>query len=367
MHYYQIIINKRVPYPVLTYKSEEVLVIGTIVEVALRKKLVHGVVVKLENEQGILDPKKITEISNIYPYKFSELQMKFHNIFSYNTFNDIHNTLDGFLQPLLQLNQKQTESLRSIDTSLIYNINNQKQPTQYIISPHIVLRIRDIIRISIDGYYKSFSKTSSTIVHTILILFPEKKLLESVKLELDELGLLPDEILSQQIQIQMAVFYGDKAKSSRDATMNLLLDQTTSKPTVNVIFGTRSSLFLPYTHIDDIILVDEANSMYIQEQNGLYFDARDVTVIMSQVFGAQLNFVSRVPSIRLHNMYQKEDFEKSIIKDVEMGIKTLKTQITRSSAKHDKYKLISDDVLRMIMPNQDGMEKVWVEDGETEV
>jgi primosomal protein N' len=341
MNYYQIIVNKKVPYQVLTYKSEEIIEIGQVVCVLLRKKLVHGLVVSSIEEGLIQTPSKITEISEIVPYKFSDKQISLLKTFSFNTFNDIHNTLDAFLSPILSLNQVQTKQLRSIYKPQKESIKPTNKEIKYIISPHIVLRIRDIIRISI---------LEAGSPQTILILAPEKKLIESLFPELQQL------ILSENVNVEMKLFYGDKSKSSRDAIMSVL---DSDNKTHTIIFGTRSSLFLPFKSLTSILLLDEANSLHIQEQNGLYFDAREIAYMLSEVFSASLYFISRVPSIRLHSLYNSKDIENYLVKDTQIDTKRLKLSVSRSNGKTNKYRLFSDSVLGIITGNEQVEDKVF--------
>jgi primosomal protein N' len=192
---------------------------------------------------------------------------------------------------------------------------------------------------------------------TILILAPEKKLIESLFPELQQL------ILSENVNVEMKLFYGDKSKSSRDAIMSVL---DSDNKTHTIIFGTRSSLFLPFKSLTSILLLDEANSLHIQEQNGLYFDAREIAYMLSEVFSASLYFISRVPSIRLHSLYNSKDIENYLLKDTQIDTKRLKLSVSRSNGKTNKYRLFSDSVLGIITGNEQVEDKVF-EGGDEEV
>jgi primosomal protein N' len=353
MNYYQIIVNKKVPYQVLTYKSEETIEIGQVVCVLLRKKLVHGLVVSSIEEDLVQTPTKITEISEIVPYRFSDKQISLLKTFSFNTFNDIHNTLDAFLSPILSLNQVQTKQLRNIGKTQKESIKPTNKEIKYVISPHIVLRIRDIIRISM---------LEAGSPQTILILAPEKKLIESLQTDLKEL-LVVEEMADKSYHYDIKTFYGDKSKSSRDAIMSVL---DSDIKTHTIIFGTRSSLFLPFKSLTSILLLDEANSLHIQEQNGLYFDAREIAYMLSEVFSVSLYFISRVPSIRLHSLYNSKDIENYLLKDTQIDTKRLKLSVSRSNGKTNKYRLFSDSVLGIITANEQVEDKVF-EGGDEEV
>ena len=65
-----------------------------------------------------------------------------------------------------------------------------------------------------------------------------------------------------------------------------------------VYFTTRSGLFLPFINISAIFVVDESNSMYIQDQGGLYFDTRESAYLLASQFSSDLYYQSNFPSVR---------------------------------------------------------------------
>ena len=74
---------------------------------------------------------------------------------------------------------------------------------------------------------------------------------------------------------------------------------------INLYFTTKAGLFLPFETLDEVYLIDESNSMYIQDQNSFYYDAREIVYFLAQVHKAQLYIVSSFESVRMFN-YKKE-------------------------------------------------------------
>jgi primosomal protein N' len=141
--------------------------------------------------------------------------------------------------------------------------------------------------------------------------------------------------------IEIFSYSGDVSASSKKTVRNLLIDQ---KPDLKVIFATRSGLFLPFTDLQEIILVDEGNSFYIQEQNGVYYDARDAAFFLSMIFKVSLNFISTLPSSRLYEMYLKKFSDTSLMwKSIDTQ-KPLKIKITERNNKIDDFDLFSSAV-----------------------
>jgi hypothetical protein len=122
-------------------------------------------------------------------------------------------------------------------------------------------------------------------------------------------------------------------------------------PRLQIILSTRSGLFLPFTALNDIILVDEGNSMYIQDQNSLYYDTREAIFLISKAFNANISFISTLPSIRLYNMYNKEALEQQLINNQAIAQKPRRIKITKYDKKSSKYDLFGYEIEQML----DGM------------
>jgi hypothetical protein len=84
------------------------------------------------------------------------------------------------------------------------------------------------------------------------------------------------------------------------------------KFTINLVCATRSGIFLPFLKLDNIYLLEENSTFYIQEQNGLYFDARDMLFLIHSKYCSKLTFISSLPSVRLYNFYQNHDIQKHL-------------------------------------------------------
>jgi primosomal protein N' len=360
MHFYTVLINKKIPSIRLTYKSEVVIEKGTLVAVLLRKNEVYGVIMSEIPEATIADPDKISVIKRVLPYIFNEQQIRLQNIISYNTFNSPNVVLDAFINPILSLTQKDfklLEQKETIASPLAMTKVREHKSIEYYLDTEVVLRIINIIRISILGYLKGFNNTSNVNTQNhinILILFPEKKYLEKIYKEMVE-STFEVEFLADNTSINITTFTGDKTKSNRQSIYNILdlNEQSKSKSQINIILATRSGLFLPIDTLRDLLVIDESNSMYIQEQNSLYFDARELAFILSEVYGSNLHFISRVPSIRLHSFYPQTILDNYLTSNEVEIAKPLKIKITGQNRKIDKYKLISDSVLKLVQKNND--------------
>jgi primosomal protein N' len=148
----------------------------------------------------------------------------------------------------------------------------------------------------------------------------------------------PDRILNQ--------VQNDNSNNNTNQTSLKVNNYTT--PRLQIILSTRSGLFLPFTTLTDIILVDEGNSMYIQDQNSLYYDTREAIFLIAKAFNANISFISPLPSIRLYNMYDKQALEKEMNTNQAIAQKPRKIKITRFDKKSSKYDLFGYEIEQML-------------------
>ncbi|MEM1312231.1 MAG: hypothetical protein AAGF07_02090, partial [Patescibacteria group bacterium] len=135
----------------------------------------------------------------------------------------------------------------------------------------------------------------------LLLIFPEKKYLEKI---LEEVISNHDFQSALKDKINIHMYAGDTNKKSKEAVWNLINFNNDTKK-LKIVFTTRVGLFLPFVNLNNIVLVDESNSMYIQDQNSVYFDTRVAAFLLAQAYQAKLTFLSSLPSIRLYNFYPK--------------------------------------------------------------
>jgi len=351
MYFYEVLLNQKIPSEVLTYKSELDIVKGSLVKVPLRNKGCFGVILGQLNDNNF-DSEKTKIISETFPYIFTSDQLKLIKIIAQNTFNSINIVLDAFLQPLKLLTKKdwlilQDQFLVNNSGSDANTTNNTQQPEnalnraftgkpQFYIEKDILVRIIYIIRsqININTQKHLFNQE-------VLVVFPEKKLLDKILSALKENSEF-NELVSKH-NLQILNFSGDVSAKSKICVKELVLTESENY-NQKIIFTTRSGLFLPFKNLGQIIVIDEANTFYIQEQNSLYYDARDLAFLTASTFRAGLAFVSTLPSSRLHNFYSKESLGVSLYVSIKNLQKPLKLQLSHRNSKNDNYQLFSDQV-----------------------
>ncbi len=77
---------------------------------------------------------------------------------------------------------------------------------------------------------------------------------------------------------------------------------------INVIIGARSSLFLPFKNLG-IIIVDEEHDQSFKQDEGVIYNARDMAIARANFENIPINLVTAVPSIETYaNIKKKKIF-----------------------------------------------------------
>ncbi|MBC7406629.1 MAG: hypothetical protein H7230_04135 [Candidatus Parcubacteria bacterium] len=372
-HFYQILLATNIPSPILTYKlsdsesnptlsSSRTLSQGQLVSVPVRGRVVHGVVLESLKRIDInYDIDKIQSIETVYSYILPEASLKTIRIFNLATFNNAGLILETILHAYLSLADKHQKSVleyhqqiqqipptpfikgekREADLKAYKTATpSQDKPVSvlgnYDFDISIPSRIMYLIRI--HSQMSNFTSPNPT----ILIICPEVKMLTRLYTD-----------LSTQIQpadnLEIHQYTSSVNQANRNLILNILTDwnhfehkklskkalssnsnkQVNSDtsligskvPKLKVILCTRAGLFLPFGQLERVILVDEANAMYYQDSNSLYFDTRELVLWVQRSYHCYLDFVSLFPSIRLRSFGNKP---------------SLDTSTTKVSAKHSK-------------------------------
>ena len=283
MYYYHVLVDTFVPFDLLTYSSETELAVGQLVRVGVRKREVLGIIIQAsQNDSEFSD--KIKPVVQTMPFVFASESLKFLSLFSYNTFNNKHAVCDALCTPLRNLNAKDWSTVTLPTSKQALHNTNITTPVFYR-EKETWVRIKYIIR----------SLISQPGSRQIAIICPEKSIVKKIIAQLHQ----------EFADVSIHQYSGDKSKSSRATVTALMTQDSTAK--LQIIIGTRATVFLPFSHLTALLMIDEANPFYIQEQNGLYYDTRDAVFYLSQLFSSQLFFVSVLPSVRLHSFYPESD------------------------------------------------------------
>ncbi|WP_370156781.1 primosomal protein N' [Ferrovibrio sp.] len=131
---------------------------------------------------------------------------------------------------------------------------------------------------------------------------------EALKLGRQVLVLLPEIALTQQSLDRFEQRFGapawawhsEMAEGRRAATLRAI-----SRGEARVVIGARSALFLPYADLGLVIVDEEHDASYKQEE-GVIYNARDMAVVRGKLEGIAVVLASATPSLEsLHNVARR--------------------------------------------------------------
>jgi primosomal protein N' (replication factor Y) (superfamily II helicase) len=152
----------------------------------------------------------------------------------------------------------------------------------------------------------SFDKFSTVLLHGItgsgktLIYF--KKIQDFLEKGYQVLVLLPEIALTNQIKERFKEYFGNYPAlwhSDISEKNKRLIWHGIASHKINLVLGARSSLFLPFKKLGLIIIDEEHDQSYKQEDQVIY-NARDMAVLMASIKKISVILVSATPSLETY-------------------------------------------------------------------
>ncbi len=366
-YYYQVLPANLLHNTILTYKFNKILEKGRVVKITIKNKEYLGIVLK----KIVFIPQKyeLKNITQIYPIILDSKNLKFIQNLAYLTFNSFNIILNSTLKNLENILTtkftKELENELNIENSKLKvnkkqeNLNYQNK-INFWFENNILFRIIYLIRSIIDDYKSKNQLSNNDKKNIVLFIFPEQKYLNKIYEDLFKNNDFLKYLKNNQ-DLELLIFSGKYTKESKENFKKVfLLKQNFSnslQKTFFIIFGTKNSLFLPYginnTNLINLTLIDEANSMYIQEYNSLYFDARDVILLLSQIYQIPLNFIGYYPSVRLLSLFKKQEMYNFDTTPLPQIVKKLNLNFSQKNFLMDNSSLFSDKIEQILLSEEE--------------
>lgn len=119
-------------------------------------------------------------------------------------------------------------------------------------------------------------------------------------------------ILQSKIGTKLGVFHSDYSLNHQSEMYLKVLNGE-----VKVVLGTRSSVFLPFNHLDLIIVDEEHDKSYKQELVAPRYNARDVAVVLSTYHNSNTLLVSSSPSVESYYNAKIDKYHFRELKNIE--------------------------------------------------
>ncbi len=287
-------------YP-FTYESDKKLSPGTYVKVPFGKKDLTGVVWNLyeQKTQKKFKVKKIKSIIKVDPLKIETI--KFLNWFSsYN------------LVPIgmsLKLHLLKGDAITKFDEKDYLIFKNRRTNQTFRLSGDQ------------DRVFKEMSKKGEEFrVHLLqgttgsgktIVYF--KQIDEILKKGNQALILLPEIGLTTEFEKKFEEFFGFRAAiwhSGITPKKKKIIWSGISCGIVKVVIGARSSLFLPFKKLG-LIIVDEEHDQSFKQDEGVIYNARDMAIARANFENIPINLVSAVPSIETYSNIKRKKYSIS--------------------------------------------------------
>ena len=277
--------------------------IGQIVKVRFRNKEQIGIVLKIPKKVSI--NKKLSDIESSYEnYFFNEEILKSINFLSKYTCNSLSIILKNFLSGF-------KENFKKLE--LIYHNHDFKAP---ILSEEQKNALSSIKKKNQNSFsvISLYGVTGSGKTRVYMNLVKDK-----IQKNFQCLILVPEIILTKEWVNEIfndfgivAEIYHSSIKESQKAKIwnHIMLNKSI------LIIGTRSSLFLPFKNLG-IIVVDEEHDPSYKQEDKLIMNARDFAIIRAKNSNCPIILSSATPSIEnVYNCKKKKFLEIQMLKRV---------------------------------------------------
>ncbi len=284
-----------------TYESEINLKIGDFVEVPFGKSKIIGVVWDKfeENSKKSFRIKKIIRKLQIPSLKKKTLEFL-------NWFSEYNLVPKGMALKLVLLGGKPIEKF---DNKFNKDLNNKFEKNLFKLSNEQKKSL-DEINTSNQKFNVHVLQGTTGSGKTIVYFEALKKILQK---GLQGLIMLPEIGLTNQFEKKFIEFFGFKpaiwhsgiTKKNKEIIWSGILNGQ-----INVVIGARSSLFLPFKKLG-LIIVDEEHDQSYKQDEGVKYNARDMAISRASFENIPVNLITAVPSVETYENIKKNKYTTS--------------------------------------------------------
>lgn len=176
-----------------------------------------------------------------------------------------------------------------------------------------------------DNIHKGFDEDKPVLLHGVTASGKTEIYIKLIQETIDEgkqvLYLLPEIALTEQIINRLKKYFGDRVgvyhsrydDNERVEIWQQVMNFRSQQSKYQIIIGSRSAVFLPFTDLGLVIVDEEHDSSFKQVDPAPRYSARDLAVIMSKMFHARLLLGSATPSFEsYYNARQNKYYLVSI-------------------------------------------------------
>ena len=292
---YPVLLPNIFNYP-FTYESEQELKIGQFVEVPFGKSKIIGVVWD-EFEKNNTKTFKIKKIIK----KLNILKLKKNTIKFINKFSEYNIIPRGMVLKLIVSNGKTSkvynknffEDFKFKDKKSKFKLNTEQKNS--------VNQMKNLNQKFNVHVLQGTTGSGKTIVYFEAL----KKILQKgyqVLIMLPEIGLTSqfEKKFEEFFDFKPALWHSGISKKNKEIFWSGI-----SKGEIKAVIGARSSLFLPFKKLG-LIIVDEEHDQSYKQEEGIIYNARDMAILRASFENIPINLISAVPSIETYENIKKK-------------------------------------------------------------
>ncbi len=325
-------------YP-FTYESDLNLTTGDFVEVPFGKSKIFGIV---WGEFEKKNNKKFTIKKIVKKLDIPKLNRGFIDFISW--FAKYNLVPKGMVLKLLFLSGKPVEKL---NTKFYENFNYQLKRNS--------IKLTNEQRNSLSQINNSNKEFNVHVLQgttgsgkTIVYFEALKKKLEKgfqILIMLPEIGLTNDfeKKFINFFGFNPALWHSNVSKKKKEIIWSGIIENK-----IKVVIGARSSLFLPFKKLG-LIIVDEEHDQSYKQDEGIIYNARDMAIARASFENVPINLITAVPSVETYENVKKGKYNISKLKQRYMNASLPNYEIINlNNVKLDKQTWISNEIIQKI-------------------
>ena len=174
-----------------------------------------------------------------------------------------------------------------------------------------------------------------------------KKLIKQNK---QALILIPEIFLTTQFKKRFKFFFGYEPAiwhSKISLNKKKKIWQSIAENEIKIVIGARSSLFLPFKNLGLIVVDEEHDASYKQEESVIY-NARDMAILRASIENIPIHLVTSIPSLETYNNMQNKRYDKTELKKRFKDFPLPKTKIVNLNLKKLNKNSIADETVDVV-------------------
>ncbi len=200
-----------------------------------------------------------------------------------------------------------TSSLKSlIDKNILYEIETSVERINFENASQKPVDLSENQKESLVEINKSFNQNKPVLLHGVTSSGKTEVYIHLIKETIAKnrqvLFLVPEIALTTQLVQRLVKIFGNKiavyhSKYSQQERREIWMQVLKHSPKAQIILGARSSVFLPFTDLGLIIVDEEHEVSYKQQQPAPRYQARDMALVLSKFHQANILLGSATPSV----------------------------------------------------------------------